>query len=71
MVALVPVAFTKVKFWKVDEALARKLFPVSVPPVPVVKKRLVEEAVPVKKFVDVELVVVLFTPVKFWNVDEP
>ena len=45
-------------------------FPVKLP-VPLVKKRLVVEAVPVKKLVEVLLVVVEFRPVKFCNVDEP
>ena len=64
VVALVPVALTKVKFWRVDEALARILAKVPVPdevrfpPLPVVKKRFVEEAVVEKREVVVALVVV-------------
>jgi hypothetical protein len=51
VVALVVVALRAVKFWRVVEELARKLvavtWPVEVtlPPLAVVKKRLVEEAV--------------------------
>ena len=83
VVALVPVALTKVKFCKVEEALTRRLVKlpvppevillvrVSVPPEPVVKKRLVVEAVPAKKApVEVELVVVELAAVKFWKVED-
>jgi len=55
-----------------------EMFPVTLPvnvpvklPVPLVKKRLVVEAVVVKKLVEVLLVVVEFNPVKFWRVVEP
>jgi len=41
------------------------------PPEAVVKNRLVVEAVVAKRLVEVLLVVVEFTPVKFWRVDEP
>ncbi len=44
---------------------------VSEPPEAVVKKRFVVEAVVAKRLVEVLLVVVLFTPVKFWRVVEP
>ena len=55
MVALVPVALTKVKFWKVEEAFARRLVKVPrpdevrFPPEAVVKKKLVVEALVAKK----------------------
>ena len=71
VVAFVPVALTKVKFCKVVEALARKLFPVIVavdvklPPLTVVKYRFVDDAVPAKKLVVVALVPVALTKVKF------
>ena len=57
VVAEVPVAFIKVKFWRVEEPVERRLAkvprPVEVkcPPLAVVKKRLVEEAVVEKKLV--------------------
>lgn len=76
VVALVPVALLKVKFWNVDDALARMLLnvpvplTVNVPPVPVVKKRLVLEAVVLKKFVVVALVPVAVEKVKFVRVDD-
>lgn len=44
---------------------------VILPPLAVVKKRFVVEAVVANIFVEVLLVVVLFTPVKFWKVEEP
>jgi hypothetical protein len=77
VVALVPVAFTKVKFWRVEEPLTKRFWNVPVPlevkfpPVPVVKKRLVLEAVEAKKFVVVALVPVALIKVKFWRVVEP
>src|SRR6185436_7449157 len=77
VVALVPVALTKVKFWRVEEAFALKLVAVirpeevRSPPLAVVKKLLVLEAVVVKKFVVVAFVPVAFTNVKFWSVEEP
>jgi hypothetical protein len=46
------------------------IFPVKLP-VPLVKKRLVVEAVVEKKLVEVELVVVELVPVKSWRVEEP
>ena len=52
VVAEVPVALTKVKFWRVEEALARMLenvprpVEVRLPPLATWKKRLVVEAVP-------------------------
>ena len=76
VVALVPVAVTKVKFWKVEEALARMLLKVpvpltvNVPPVPVVKNRFVEDAVVEKKLVVVAFVEVELRKVIFWNVEE-
>jgi hypothetical protein len=66
VVALVPVALTKVKFWRVEEPVARKFGTVSrpvvfnVPKLPTVEKNdVVVAAVPVP-----------FTKVKFWRVDE-
>ena len=43
---------------------------VRVPILPEVEKRLVDEAVPEKKVVEVALVVVAFIAVKFWRVVE-
>lgn len=77
VVALVPVAVAKVKFWRVEEALAIILLNVpvpetmNVPPVPVVKKRFVDDAVVAKKDVVVALVPVAFRKVKFCKVVEP
>ena len=77
VVALEPVALTKVKFWNVDEALERKLLAVIVavdvrlPPLPVVKNRFVVEAVVVKKFVVVAFEEVELTAVKFCKLVEP
>ena len=57
VVALVPVALAKVKFCRVDEPLSKRLakvpspVDVKLPPFPVVKKRLVEDAVVEKKLV--------------------
>lgn len=65
------------KFWKVEEALARMLanvprpLDVKLPPVPVVKKRLVEEAVVEKRFVVVAELEVELIAVKLWRVVEP
>ena len=64
VVADEPVALTKVKFCRVEDALARKLLAVIVavevrlPPLPVVKNRFVVEAVVEKKLVVVAFVVV-------------
>ena len=64
VVALVPVAFTNVKFWRVEDAVAKMLakvpsaVEVRFPPLAVVKKRFVELAVVLKKLVVVALVVV-------------
>ncbi len=55
-VELVVVAFTPVKSWRVVEPI---------------RKRLVNAARLLKKFVLVAFVVVAFTPVKFWRVVEP
>ena len=77
VVAAVPVAFTKVKFWRVDEALAKRLVKVprpeevKLPPVPVVKNKLVVEAVVEKREVEVALELVELTAVKFCKVEEP
>ena len=66
-----------VKFWRVEEALVKRLVKVprpeevKLPPEPVVKKRLVEEAVVLKKLVVVALVPVALLKVKFWRVVEP
>ncbi len=77
-VALVVVAFTPVKFWRVVEPESSKVES-DVAPVtlsveasvaaPDVYKVPPESAV-AKKFVEVALVVVAFTPVKFWRVVE-
>jgi hypothetical protein len=58
VVAFVPVAFTNVKFWRVEEALSKRLAPVIelaviVPMLPEVLNKLVEDAVVLKKFVEV------------------
>jgi hypothetical protein len=61
VVALVPVAFTKVKFWRVEEPLTRRLaivespFTNSLPVLKVVAKRLVEDAVVANELVVVAL----------------
>jgi hypothetical protein len=77
VVAAVPVALRKVKFWSVDELLASNwlkvpspvvvIFPLEVipPPVAVVKRRLVDDAVVAKKLVVVAEVPVALTKVKF------
>lgn len=75
VVAEVPVAFTKVKFWRVVEPVINRLVkvprPVEVklPPEPVVKKRFVELAVVEKKLVVVAEVPVAEVKVKL--VKEP
>src|SRR3989338_9182032 len=62
VVAAVPVAFTKVKFCKVLEALSKRFarvprpVEVKLPPLPVVKNKFVDEAVVDKRFVVVALV---------------
>jgi hypothetical protein len=77
VVAFVLVEFSAVKFWRVLEPVTRRLARVPrplknvVPKVANVEKRLVLDAVVAKKFVEVALVVVLFSAVKFWRVDEP
>jgi hypothetical protein len=102
VVAELPVAFTKVKFWRVVEPVRRRFERVVRPPVAVrvpvkdaaeeivwpfinpdviapavilpvfreVEKRLVLEAVVLKKLVVVAEVPVAFTKVKFWRVVE-
>ena len=61
VVALVPVALMKVKFCKVEEPVSKRLakvpspVEVKLPPLAVVKKRLVEEAVVEKRLVVVAL----------------
>jgi hypothetical protein len=71
------VELTAVKFCKVDDPLTRRFAnvprPVDVksPPLPVVKKRLVVEAVVANRFVVVALDEVELTAVKFWRVVEP
>ena len=63
-----------VNLWRVLEELARRLakvprpLDVKFPPVPVVKKRLVVEAVVLKRLVVVAEDEVLLTAVKFWRV---
>ena len=74
-VELVVVDCKPVKFWRVDEPydskVAEVMAPVEMlPKVPVVAKRLVLLAVPVKKLVEVLFVVVPCKPVKFCKVDE-
>ena len=69
VVAAVPVALVKVKFWRVEEALTKRLArvprpPVMLPPEAVVKKRLVEEARVEKKAVVVAAVPVAVVKVK-------
>ena len=71
VVAAVPVALLKVKFWRVEEELARRVeavtaAAVTLPVVREVEKRLVDEAVEVKMFVPVALV-----KEKAWSVEEP
>jgi len=77
VVADVPVALVKVKFWRVVEPTER-IFedvnsPESVvfPPLAVVKNRLVDEAVVENRFVVVADVPVALVKVKFWRVVEP
>jgi hypothetical protein len=76
-VALVVVELRAVKFWRVDEPLTLRFAnvprPVDVksPPLPVVKKRLVVDAVVAKRFVVVALDDVELTRVTFCKVVEP
>jgi hypothetical protein len=71
------VEFIAVKFWRVDEPLTLRFAnvprPVDVksPPLPVVKKRLVVDAVVAKRLVVVALDDVELTAVKFCKVVEP
>ena len=73
-VELVVVLLSPVKFWKVDDAVARRLVVVRVPvrvrfpPVPIVKNEFVEDAVVEKKLVVVAEVPVALVKVKFWRV---
>lgn len=66
VVADVPVAFTKVKFWSVELPFTRRVesvaspFPKIVPVLKEVAKRLVELAIVAKKLVEVAFVVVEF-----------
>ena len=53
VVAFVPVAFTKVRFWSVVEPVSKSVPAESTPIVPFVEKRLVDEAVVEKRFVEV------------------
>ena len=64
----IPLPFTESPPLKVEVA---RLATLSEPNVEVAAKRLLDDAVVAKSVVDVALVVVLFNPVKFWNVDEP
>ena len=72
-VEFVVVEFWPTKFWRVVEPVARRLAKVATP----LEERVLKEALPdtestlVAKVVEVALVVVAFTPVKFWRVDEP
>jgi len=70
VVAAVPVAFWKVKFWRVEEPVARIVPAVSVPIEPRVEKKLVDDATEAKKVVEVAFEVVAFCAVKFWRVVE-
>ena len=70
LVLLVVVLLIPVKFWRVEDPYERRLAAVTDPKVELpalrtVAKRLVEEAVVLKKLVEVPLVVVLLIPVKF------
>ena len=66
VVAWLPVAFTKVRFWRVEDPVARKFAPVmraeevKLPPFPVVKNRLVVEAVVENRLVVVAFVIVAY-----------
>ena len=71
VVAEVPVAFRKVKFWRVEEALSKRLEKVAEPDDKTAAERLLEEAVVEKKLVVVAEVPVAFLKVKFWRVEEP
>jgi len=76
VVAEVPVALRKVKFWRVEEPVTRRFESVPVvnatePKVAFVAKRFVEEAVVAKKLVVVAFVDVELSAVKFCKVDEP
>jgi hypothetical protein len=70
------VALTKVRFWSVVEALAKKFVAVTAPvevrfPIlPVVEKKLVDDAVVANILVEVAELPVAFTKVKFWRVEE-
>jgi hypothetical protein len=76
VVAALEVEFRAVKFWRVDDEFALKLEKVPrpeeviCPPIAVEKKRLVEEAVVLKKLVEVAEVEVEFEAVKFCKVVE-
>src|SRR3990167_11534689 len=66
-----PLMSPVVKAAKVEAPATFKVPPIEVlPVVRVVEKRLVELAVPAKLVVEVALVVVLLSPVKFWRVVE-
>ena len=67
VVADVPVAFAKVKFWRVLDPVTRRLGMVRSPE----RERFEKLAFVAKKFVVVAFVVVLFCAVKFWRVEEP
>jgi len=76
VVAAVPVALRKVKFWRVEEPVTRRFESVPVvnatePKVAFVAKRFVELAVVAKKLVVVAFVDVELSAVKFWRVEEP
>ena len=76
VVAEVPVAFINVKFWRVVDELASmfvkvpRAFEVMLPPLAVVKKRFVEDAVVEKKLVVVAEVPVAVVNVNACRVDE-
>jgi hypothetical protein len=70
VVALVPVAFMKVKFWSVDEAFTKRLVRVLAPAFRKLVKRLVLEAFVAKRFVEVALVVVALALVRLVIVEE-
>ncbi len=70
VVAFVEVELRKVIFWKVDEAFTRRLTKVAEPEDKTAEKRFVDDAVVLKKFVEVALVVVALVPVKLAIVEE-
>ena len=70
-VAAVVVELTAVKFWRVDEALTKRLTKVAEPAEREAENRLVEEAVVLKRLVVVAFVPVALVKVNFCKVVEP